>query len=57
MKPRAAPPRVRHRARMARRGFVRVEVSVSKRDAPLEGIDLERARDLGTAARVLVGSL
>ena len=89
MKSQAKSPVVRHRARMARRGFVRVEVNVSKADAPLvrhvaaalvdparqaaarallrqrfadppkvslkallaaaplEGIDLERARDFG----------
>jgi hypothetical protein len=89
MKSQAKSPVARHRTRMARRGFVRVEVNVSKDDAPLvrhvaaalvdparraaarvllrqrfaeppkvslkallaaaplEGIDLERARDLG----------
>jgi hypothetical protein len=49
-----------HRTRMARRGFVRVEVNVRKEDAnlirdvaaalasaPLDGIDLDRSRDLG----------
>ena len=35
MSSRAKPPLARHRARLARRGFVRVEVSVSKDDAGL----------------------
>jgi hypothetical protein len=35
MSSRAKPALVRHRARLARRGFVRVEVNVSKDDARL----------------------
>ena len=35
MSSRAKPSLVRHRARLARRGFVRVEVNVSKDDAGL----------------------
>jgi hypothetical protein len=35
MSRRAKPSLVRHRARLARRGFVRVEVNVSKDDAAL----------------------
>ncbi len=54
-------PVAKHRSRQARAGFVRVEISIRKEDvplvrqmaaaltdpAPLDGIDLERARDFG----------